>query len=119
MNITVGTIQRTTSQLTFNVAQADNNRNMSLQFVFNGAFASWGLGDNAGMNASLSALLPPSSGAPIGNVTLLELSGVTIVGTYGGSVTAVPEPSSALALIGLGVGVGVRYRRKLIPKKNV
>ena len=118
MNITVGTLQRTATQLTFNVAQADNDRNMSLQFVFAGSFTSWGLGDNAAMDASLAALLPLSGPKPVGNVTLLELSGLTIVGTYGGSVTAVPEPSSAVALLGLGLGLGVRYRRKFFAKKK-
>lgn len=116
MNITVGTLQRTPTQLTFNVAQSDNNRNMSLQIVFNGTFAGWGLGNTAAMDSVLNTLITTSP-TPIGNVTMLELSGLSVVGAYGGSIQAVPEPSSAIALIGLGVGFGIRYRRKFFAKK--
>ncbi|MBL8872762.1 MAG: PEP-CTERM sorting domain-containing protein [Planctomycetaceae bacterium] len=117
MNITVGTLQRTPTQLSFNVAQADNDRTISMQFVFTGTFAGWGAGDTAGLDAVVGTLLPTSGPKPIGNVTMLQLSGINVIGTYGGSVQAVPEPSSAIALVGLGLGFGFRYRRKFFAKK--
>jgi hypothetical protein len=110
-NITVGSISRVNpTTLQFEVQQVNNDRNISFTATFNGSFGSWGLGDNAGLDAVLGSLL---LNGDIGTVNMVELSGVNLIGAYGGTIQAVPEPSSALALLGLGVGMGIRYRRKL------
>lgn len=115
MNITVGSIQRSPTQLIFQVAQNNNDRNINLTFTFNGAFAGWALGDTAAMDAVVGTLLTSNIG---GNVSMLELNNVpSIVGGYTGSVQAVPEPSSAIALVGLAIGLGIRNRRKFFAKK--
>lgn len=115
MNITVGSIQRSPTQLTFQIAQANNDRNIGVLFTFNGTFAGWALGDTAAMDAVVGTLFTSNIN---GSVAMLELNNVpSIVGGYTGSVQSVPEPSSAIALIGLGVGFGIRYRRRLLSKK--
>ncbi len=111
MTITAGKLQRTATQLSFSVAQANNNVNMDLDFTFNGSFAGWALGNTAAMDAVVRTL---ESTKNVGVVTMAELNNVpSVVGTYSGTVQAVPEPSSALALLGLGLGMGIRYRKKL------
>jgi hypothetical protein len=106
---TVGSISRLNpTTLQFQVQQANNDRNISFTATFNGSFASWS--DNAGLDSVLNSLF---LNGDIGSVSMVELSGASLVGSYSGTIQAVPEPSSALALLGLGVGMGIRYRRKL------
>ncbi len=111
-SITAGSISRPASNvLQFEVQQANNDRNISFNATFNGSFSSWS--DEAGLNSVLNSLVV---NGPVGTVSMVELiPGVppTFVGSYSGTIQAVPEPSSALALLGLGVGMGFRYRRKL------
>jgi hypothetical protein len=110
-NITVGSISRINpTTLQFEVQQVNNDQNISFTATFNGSFGSWGLGDEAGLNSVLNSLLVNGD---IGTVNMVQLSGTTLVGAYGGTIQAVPEPSSALALLGAGLGMGFRYRRKL------